>query len=282
MIVLKSSQAMRDWSRKQRSQGRSIGFVPTMGFLHEGHLCLVDDAKSRSDKIVLSIFVNPTQFGPNEDLDSYPRDEKRDLQLCEKQGVDVVFFPSVEEMYPKNSATYVIEENLGEYLCGASRPVHFRGVTTIVTKLFNIVDPDIAVFGQKDAQQARIIEQMTEDLRYGIEIIVSPIVRENDGLAKSSRNVRLTPAHRKQAPALKVSLNAAYEAFISGEKDSEKIKNIITTVLSDNAPEGIIDYIEIVDWHKLRPIQKVETKSLLAVAVKFGSVRLIDNILLEL
>ncbi len=282
MIVLKSSHEMHDWSRDQRSHGSSIGFVPTMGFLHEGHLSLVDEAKSKSDKVVLSIFVNPTQFGPNEDLDAYPRDEKRDLQLCEEQGVDVVFFPSVEEMYPKNSSTFVVEENLGEFLCGASRPVHFRGVTTIVTKLFNIVDPDIAVFGQKDAQQARIIERMTEDLRFGIEIVVSPIVREEDGLAKSSRNVRLSDDHRKQAPSLKASLNAAYDTFINGEKDAILIKNIVSKMINKGAPSGVIDYIEIVDWVELRPTKKVDAKSLLAIAVKFGSVRLIDNILLEI
>ncbi len=281
MRIFRTTIEMRDWSLQTRTNGKKIGFVPTMGFLHEGHLSLVDLAKYHTDQTVVSIFVNPTQFAPGEDFVTYPRDEERDLKLLEERKVDVVFIPNVEEMYPRGYRTYVEVENLGSYLCGSSRPGHFRGVTTIVTKLFHTVLPHLAVFGQKDAQQARIIMQMTDDLQFGIKILLGPIIRDHDGLALSSRNVRLTPEHRKQAPVIFRGLLAAEEIYREGEYRSSDLKNIIRETLSMQAPDGIVDYIEIVDWTTLQPIDLAKRECLLAVAVKFGDVRLIDNVLLE-
>ncbi len=281
MIVLKNPDEVRDWATKQKADGKTVGFVPTMGYLHDGHLSLVERAGKLADKVVVSIFVNPTQFGPNEDFDTYPRDEERDLALCRDNGVDVVFFPDREMMYPEGYSTYVTVNNLGEYLCGASRPNHFRGVTTIVTKLFNIVCPDVAVFGQKDAQQARIIEQMTADLQFGITIDIAPIQREKDGLAMSSRNVRLLPEHRTQAPALYNSLCETESVFNNGVRSSSRLKEIVVNWITAEAPDGCVDYIEIVDWDTLRPVETIEHSALLAIAVHFGTVRLIDNIRLD-
>jgi len=281
MKLFSSADDIQMWSMAQKSKGYLIGFVPTMGFLHEGHLSLIDEAKKVADKIVVSIFVNPAQFGPGEDYEKYPRNMERDVKLCMERGVDGIYLPEVKKMYGHNYQTYVNVTALTKNLCGAGRPGHFKGVTTVVAKLFNAVQPNYAIFGQKDAQQARVIERMTEDLQYGIKIVVSPIVRENDGLAMSSRNVRLTEEHREQAPYLYKGLLKAEELFKAGERKSAKITGAVKEVLAEKTSDGVIEYVEMVDWKNLKPVDVPRRTALLAIAVKFGDVRLIDNILLE-
>jgi len=259
--------------------GKSIGFVPTMGYLHKGHLSLVEAARKENDVVVVSIFVNPTQFGPNEDYSRYPRDLERDLRLLEPIGVDYVFNPSVEEMYPAMYSTYVEEVELSKYLCGASRPGHFRGVCTVVTKLFNIVKPMKAYFGQKDAQQFRVLKRMVRDLNMDVEMIEMPIVREEDGLAMSSRNVYLNPEERKEATRLYKSLLKAKELIESGERDVQKIKSEMLKILDH--PLLKVDYVEVVDEETLRPVEKIERKVIVALAVFVGKARLIDNMIFE-
>jgi len=259
--------------------GKSIGFVPTMGYLHKGHLSLVEAARKENDVVVVSIFVNPTQFGPNEDYNRYPRDLERDLRLLEPIGVDYVFNPSVEEMYPAMYSTYVEEVELSKYLCGASRPGHFRGVCTVVTKLFNIVKPTKAYFGQKDAQQFRVLKRMVKDLNMDVEMIEMPIVREEDGLAMSSRNVYLNPEERKEATRLYKSLLKAKELIESGERDVQKIKSEMLKILDH--PLLKVDYVEVVDEETLRPVEKIERKVIVALAVFVGKARLIDNMIFE-
>ena len=280
MRLIQSIKEMKNVSNDLIKIGKSIGFVPTMGYLHEGHLSLVRKARKENDVVVVSIFVNPTQFGPNEDFNRYPRDLERDLKLLENEKVDFVFNPTVEEMYPSGYATYVIVERLTEVLCGRSRPGHFKGVATIVTKLFNIVKPTRAYFGQKDAQQFRVLKRMVEDLNMDVEMIEVPIVRENDGLAMSSRNVYLSPEERKQALSLYESLNLAKQAIKNGERDVEKIKEIMKKNFS-RYDKVIVDYIEIVDEKELTPLSKVDGKILIAVAAFVGKARLIDNIIME-
>ena len=280
MRLIQSIKEMKNVSNDLIKMGKSIGFVPTMGYLHEGHLSLVRKARKENDVVVVSIFVNPTQFGPNEDFNRYPRDLERDLKLLEDEGVEFVFNPIVEEMYPSGYATYVIVERLTEVLCGKSRPGHFKGVATIVTKLFNIVKPTRAYFGQKDAQQFRVLKRMVEDLNMDVEIIEVPIVRENDGLAMSSRNVYLSPEERKQALSLYESLNLAKQAIKNGERDVEKIKEIMKKNFA-RYDKVIVDYIEIVDEKELTPLSKVDGKILIAVAAFVGKARLIDNIIME-
>jgi len=282
MKIFASAEEMQVWSLAQKSMGYLVGFVPTMGYLHEGHLSLIDVAKRETDKVVVSIFVNPTQFGPGEDYESYPRNMERDLQFCEERGVDGVYLPEVKKMYGHGYQTFVEVGKLSENLCGGGRPGHFKGVTTVVTKLFNAVRPNVAVFGQKDAQQARIIERLTEDLQFGIKIVIAPIVREDDGLAMSSRNVRLLPEHRKQAIALNAALKEASNAFEAGDRKSKVLTGIVRDKINSDAPDGEVEYIEMVDWINLKPIDNPRRTALLAVAVKFGDVRLIDNTLLEL
>lgn len=259
--------------------GKSIGFVPTMGYLHKGHLSLVEAARKENDVVVVSIFVNPTQFGPNEDYNRYPRDLERDLRLLEPIGVDYVFNPSVEEMYPAMYSTYVEEVELSKYLCGASRPGHFRGVCTVVTKLFNIVKPTKAYFGQKDAQQFRVLKRMVRDLNMDVEMIEMPIVREEDGLAMSSRNVYLNPEERKEATRLYKSLLKAKELIESGERDVQKIKSEMLKILDH--PLLKVDYVEVVDEETLRPVEKIDRKVIVALAVFVGKARLIDNMIFE-
>jgi pantoate--beta-alanine ligase len=282
MIVLKTADEARQWSREQRTDGHIIGFVPTMGFLHEAHMSLVDIAHQHSDKVIVSIFVNPTQFGPGEDFDSYPRDEERDLELCRQRDVGAVWMPTVDEMYPEGYSTFVEVHGLDANLCGAGRPGHFRGVTTIVSKLFNVTAPDVAVFGRKDAQQARIIQRMTADMQFGIKILLGPILREADGLAMSSRNVRLTPDHRAEAPVLLIALKKASDLFIGGVKSAEYLIGTVRKIIQKASPSGVIEYVEIVGWDDLQPRSTVDQTCLLALAVRFGNVRLIDNILLEI
>jgi len=257
--------------------GKKIGFVPTMGYLHEGHLSLVDEAKKHSDIVVMSTFVNPTQFGPNEDFDAYPRDIERDESLAKSRGVDIVFYPDTNEMYPDNTLTWVNVEKITNVLCGASREGHFKGVTTVVTKLFNIVKPDIAVFGQKDAQQAAVITKMVKDLNMDIEIIVAPIVREKDGLAMSSRNVRLSVEQRQHALILSQSLFEIEKGIRSGKGLADLLENAKQAIAS--TPGAELEYLEARSYPDLELINEIKNRSVIAVAVRFGDVRLIDNII---
>lgn len=263
-----------------RRAGKRVGFVPTMGALHEGHASLIERAAAECDFVVVSVFVNPLQFGPNEDFDKYPRTLPDDLRLASSLGAHLVFAPSVEEMYPSPQLTFVEVEKVTDRLCGASRPGHFRGVATVVTKLFNIVAPDAAYFGQKDAQQAVVIQRMVKDLSMPIEIRVCPTVREADGLAKSSRNTYLSEEERRAAPVLYRTLLEAAETIRGGERDGEAIRRLMKERLAAE-PLARIDYCDVVDAESLAPVSYIEGKVLLALAVYFGSTRLIDNMPVE-
>jgi len=276
MKIITTVREMQTEAKKLRQAGKIIGFVPTMGYLHEGHLSLIRIARKRADVVVISIFVNPTQFGPNEDLDKYPRDIKRDEKLASETGVDIIFYPSNEEMYPERYLTYVTVEKITETLCGASRPGHFRGVTTICTKLFNIVKPHFAVFGEKDYQQAVVIKQMVRDLNLDMEIITGPIIRESDGLAMSSRNAYLSPEERQDALILNRSLKFAEEMVLKGEKRAEVIGKTVREMIEEKKSTGV-DYVSVVDPDTLAPLKKIENRALIAVAVFVGDTRLIDN-----
>lgn len=277
MITVKTIKELRSIIDLQKSNGKTIGFVPTMGFLHQGHLSLMQTSKEKSDFTVVSIFVNPTQFGPKEDLATYPRDLERDQALCDSVGVDLIFAPEVSEMYPEGYSTYVdCEGNITKQLCGASRPSHFKGVTSVVAKLFNIVQPDFAFFGQKDAQQVAVIEKMVRELNFSVKIIPCPIVREEDGLAMSSRNTYLDTEQRKEALVLNRALKEAKKLIENGEREAEILIQRLTQVI-ETSKSAIIDYIQIVDVRSLASISKIEGEFLIALAVKFGSTRLIDN-----
>jgi len=277
MKIIHSVADMQAEAEALRRSGQTIGFVPTMGYLHEGHLSLLRIARKRADVTVMSIFVNPTQFGPNEDLERYPRDFERDERLAREEGCDILFYPSTEEMYPYPYRTYVVVEEITHVLCGKSRPTHFRGVTTIVAKLFNIVKPHFAVFGQKDAQQVIVIKQMARDLNFNLDILTGPIVREPDGLAMSSRNAYLSADERKDALNLYKSLTEAKRLIEAGERDALKIKNAIERILRQGKSVRT-DYIEIVDTTNLKPVEKIQGDVLIALAVFVGKTRLIDNI----
>ena len=279
MMTNKTIEDMRAASRAARLTGLRLGLVPTMGALHEGHLSLVRAAKAQCDVVVVSIFVNPLQFGPNEDLARYPRTFERDCQLLEREGIDFLFAPSAEEMYPADAVTYVTVEGLSDKLCGRSRPGHFRGVTTVVAKLFDIVEPDLAFFGQKDAAQATIIRRMVRDLDFAVEIMVSPIVRELDGLAMSSRNAYLGPQQRKSALVLYRSLAEVKRRFDQGERNAANLGEAGKHVLAQESAVRL-DYLEIVDPDTLDPLPELNRPALVAVAAFVGSTRLIDNILL--
>jgi pantoate--beta-alanine ligase len=270
---------MRSESRSARRTGQRLGFVPTMGALHEGHLSLVREARSSCSVVAASIFVNPVQFGPNEDLAKYPRTFDRDRELLEEEGVALLFAPPVEEMYPLGAVTWVTVDGLSDKLCGKSRPGHFRGVTTVVAKLFHIVEPDAAFFGQKDAAQVAIIRRMVRDLNLPVEIVVGPIVREPDGLALSSRNAYLDARQRKQALVLHRSLKRAEELYESGERDSARLILAAKEELAGE-PGVRLDYFEIVDPDILDPVADVSAGALVAVAAIVGETRLIDNLLL--
>lgn len=282
MSLIKTIDKLKNEIRNiQNGKILNIGFVPTMGYLHEGHLSLIKKAREDNDLVVVSIFVNPTQFGKNEDLDSYPKDIDRDFKLAVDSGADIVFNPEVEEIYTKNSCTFVnVEGDLTKKLCGLSRPTHFKGVTTIVAKLFNIIKPTNAYFGEKDAQQVAIIEKMVEDLNFDINIISCPLVREDDGLALSSRNVYLSKEEREQALILSESLFKAKELYLNGEKDAKRLKEFIENKINSKNLARI-DYVEILDAKTLEEIDVIKTKTIIALAVKFGKTRLIDNIYLE-
>jgi pantoate--beta-alanine ligase len=281
MKIIKKVSDMRMLIKDLKKNGLTVGFVPTMGYLHDGHLSLVKNSKKENDFTIVSIFVNPTQFGPNEDLESYPRDFSRDSELLESLKVDCVFAPDVKEMYPNNFSTYVVPKDLTDVLCGARRPGHFRGVTTIVSKLFNIIQPDRAYFGQKDAQQFFVLKRMVRDLNFDIELRRIPIVREPDGLAMSSRNIYLTKEERKDAVLLYKSLKLAEEMIERGERDSKKIIFSMRSLIS-KSPHAKIDYVEIVDTTNLRPLDRISGEVLIALAVYFGKARLIDNTIVRL
>ena len=265
--------------RAARASGRRLGLVPTMGALHEGHLSLVRVAKATCDAVAVSIFVNPTQFGPNEDLSRYPRPFERDCQLLEKEGIDILFAPRVEEIYPPGAVSWVLVEGLSEKLDGGSRPGHFRGVTTIVAKLFHIVEPDVAFFGQKDAAQLAVIRRMVQDLNFPVEIVACPIVREPDGLAMSSRNAYLDREERVRARVLQRGLQEARKQFLAGERTAAKLISIGKEAFACE-PVVRLDYFEIVDPDTLEPIERVSQEALVGVAAFVGKTRLIDNLLL--
>ncbi len=280
MKVIKSISEARQWSRDQHQKNKTIGFVPTMGYLHEGHLSLIREAKKHCDVVIVSIFVNPTQFAPTEDLDRYPRDLKRDLDYCRREKTDMVFNPENKKIYSENFQTYVKNESISQILCGKTRPIHFRGVTTIVSKLFNILDPDVAVFGQKDAQQAIIIQKMVADLNFRTVIIIAPTIREKDGLAMSSRNKYLTDEQRKSATILYRSLQFLKEEIKSGNSDLEDLrKKIISDI--NALPDCKTDYVEFVDPKTLKTITAFNRAFLCAIAVFVGSTRLIDNMIIK-
>ncbi len=280
MKVSGKIKEVREITGNWKKRGFSVGLVPTMGYLHPGHISLIEKARRENDMVVVSIFVNPIQFGPNEDLDKYPRDMAHDAEVCEKAGADLIFAPEPSEMYPLETLAFVDIKKLGDGLCGAKRPGHFRGVCTVVSKLFNIVQPDRAYFGQKDAQQLAIIRRMVKDLNFGTEIIPCPIVRESDGLAMSSRNLYLSAEERKAALSLSRSLNEAKKLMMNGEKDIAVIKKAIADGISAE-PLAATDYVEIVDAEDLRPVETADRPVLAAVAVYIGKTRLIDNIIFE-
>lgn len=279
MKIIHTSAEMQETAAALRRAGRRIGFVPTMGCLHDGHLSLVRLARQHADVVVLSLFVNPTQFGPQEDFNKYPRDFARDEALCRTAGVDILFHPATGDMYPEGHSTFVEETTLSRGLCGATRPGHFRGVTTVVARLFNIVLPDIAVFGEKDAQQLRVIRRMTRDMAFGIRIIPGPTMREPDGLAMSSRNQYLSPQERAQALVLKRALDKAVELHAAGERSAAVILAAMRAVLS-SAPLAKVDYVELVDDETLDRVTVIEQPALVALAVFVGKTRLIDNVVL--
>jgi pantoate--beta-alanine ligase len=280
MEVAETIQSIRDMVKAARMKGKTIGFVPTMGALHIGHISLIQAAAKKCDYVVVSIFVNPTQFVPGEDFEKYPRPFVADLEICKKESVDAVFAPSPKEMYPEENLTWVNVEKLTEPLCGKSRPGHFQGVTTVCTKLFNIVAPDIAFFGQKDAQQAIVIKRMVRDLNMSLEIVICPTVREPDGLAVSSRNKYLTEQQKKDATNIYKSLQKCREMIELGTKKASEIIAEMTNIL-EQIPSMKIEYINIVNAETLENISHIKGKILTAVAVKIGPARLIDNILID-
>lgn len=270
-------QEVRDTVKEWKSQGLTVGLVPTMGYLHEGHGSLIKTSASECDKTVVSVFLNPTQFAPNEDLESYPRDFEQDKVLCEKMGADLVFHPEVSEMYEQDNATFVeILSEMPKQLCGKTRPIHFRGVCTVVSKLFNIVTPDKAFFGEKDAQQLAIIKRMVRDMSYGIEIVGCPIIREEDGLAKSSRNTYLNEEERKAALCLSKAIFFGQSLVEKGETNANKVLEEMKNLINKE-PLARIDYVEAVDGVTMMSVDKIEKDTLVAMAVYIGKTRLIDN-----
>ena len=280
MKIVSTIEEVRAQVKEWKKEGQSIGFVPTMGYLHEGHMSLID-AAGENDKVVVSIFVNPMQFGPMEDLASYPRDLDHDAKLCEEHGVDLIFHPTPEEMYGDQFYSYVDMDVLTKELCGLSRPVHFRGVCTVVTKLFNIVTPDRAYFGQKDAQQLAVIKRMVKDLNMPLTITGCPIIREADGLAKSSRNTYLSIEEREAALVLSRSIFLGKEMVEKGERDCKKILAAMTAEI-EKEPLAKIDYVKIVDLDTMQQVEKIDRGILAAIAVYIGKTRLIDNFMYEL
>lgn len=280
MDICYTIKDVRERVNAWKREGLTVGFVPTMGYLHEGHKSLMQAARTNNDRVVVSVFVNPMQFGPNEDLESYPRDFEKDCALCESVGVDLIFHPEPEEMYADGFCSYVDMNGLTGELCGKSRPIHFRGVQTVVLKLFNIVKPDRAYFGQKDAQQLAVIKRMVKDLNVDTEIVGCPIVREADGLAKSSRNTYLNPDERKAALILSRSLKLGRELIENGETDSNAVIKAITDSINTE-PLAKIDYVDVVDFDTITPVDRIGKSVLVAIAVYIGKTRLIDNFIIE-
>lgn len=278
-VIARTVAAARAWVEQERAAGRTIGFVPTMGALHAGHVSLVEASVAENDRTVVSIFVNPAQFGPLEDLSKYPRPFDEDLALCTRAGAHMVYAPSPEAIYPAGYATHVNVDRLTDTLCGAKRPGHFRGVATVVTKLFNVLHPHRAYFGQKDAQQVRVIQQLVRDLDMDVEVRVCPIVREADGLAMSSRNAYLSPEQRTLATVLSRALSAVAQAHARGETDVHRLKELALALIN-REPHLYPDYVEIVSEDTLRPLDRVEGRTLVALAVRVGNARLIDNVTL--
>lgn len=281
MQVFNTVNDMQNWCKDKKRQGMTVGLIPTMGYLHAGHLSLVKEAARRCDIVVVSIFVNPTQFGPSEDFADYPRDIEHDSKLLEEEKVDAIFAPLVRDMYREGYNSWVeVQGEITTKLCGATRIGHFKGVTTVVSKLFNICQPDMAFFGQKDAQQAMIIEKMVHELNFPLTIVRVPIMREADGLALSSRNVYLSDEQRQQALVLNRSLIKARQLVEAGERSATQLKQVIREVIAA-APQAKIDYVEIYDADNLGDVEEIKSRVLIALAVKFGNTRLIDNLIVE-
>jgi pantoate--beta-alanine ligase len=276
MRTIRNINEMTEWSQSERQQGRRIAFVPTMGALHEGHLSLVRKAKKRADRVVVSVFVNPAQFAPAEDFAAYPRNFGRDSALLEREAIDVLFHPAAEDIYPPGNQTYVEVRELSNTLCGAQRPGHFRGVATVVTKLFNVVRPHVAIFGEKDYQQLQIIRRLVRDLFLDVEIVGHPIVRESDGVAMSSRNAYLDADERKAARCLSRSLHRAECLVRQGETSAKAIVEVLIAELR-NEPLAVIEYVAISDVETLEPLEQIRQSALLALSVTIGQARLIDN-----
>ena len=280
MEIVKTIAEVRAQVKAWKKEGLSVGLVPTMGFLHEGHKSLIERAVKENDRVVVSDFVNPTQFGPTEDLASYPRDLERDAKLCEEAGAALLFNPEVDEMYFDDRTTFVNMDGLTKELCGKSRPIHFQGVCTVVSKLFNIVTPDKAYFGQKDAQQLAVIKRMVRDLNFDIEVVGCPIIREEDGLAKSSRNTYLSEEERKAAVVLRQALTMGKSLVAQGESSVARVKEVIIEKINTE-PLAKIDYVEIVDFNSIEPVETIEASILTAIAVYIGKTRLIDNFIIN-
>jgi pantoate--beta-alanine ligase len=281
MQIIETIHDMQQKVISLKKQSLQIGFVPTMGYLHEGHLSLIEKSKSENDITIISIFVNPLQFGPKEDLASYPRDFERDYQLAKSKGVDFLFYPSVSEMYPSEPSVLVTVRDRTDVLCGQSRPGHFDGVATVLTKLFHIILPDKAYFGLKDAQQVAVVDGLINDFHFPIELVAVDTIREEDGLAKSSRNVFLSENERREAPSLYKSLLLAKQKIVSGEQEYNQIVSFMKKYIQENT-SGIVDYIEIYSYPQLKPVTGLEQKLIIALAVKFSKARLIDNIIIQL
>jgi pantoate--beta-alanine ligase len=282
MQIITTIAAMQQYSKQCAREGNTIGVVPTMGYLHAGHISLVKQARALSGKVIVTLFVNPTQFGPGEDFSRYPRDFESDRRMCEENGVDVIFAPDNSEMYSPDCTTWVIEEKLSQGLCGKSRPNHFRGVTTVVAKLFNATLPDVAVFGQKDAQQALVIKRMARDLNFPVKIVIAPIIRESDGLAMSSRNKYLSESERQRAVVISASLRQAETDLLRGKLPDSASEIIARVCEAVTAAGGVIDYVELHDADTLAPVTAASSNLLLAAAVFFGKTRLIDNVVITM
>ncbi|MEF2919522.1 MAG: pantoate--beta-alanine ligase [Acutalibacteraceae bacterium] len=280
MKIVNTIAEVREIVKSWKKEGLSVGLVPTMGYLHEGHASLIKKASQENDRVVVSDFVNPIQFGPKEDLSTYPRDIERDAQVCEESGADIIFHPTAEEMYCPDFSTFVDITGPSDLLCGKSRPTHFKGVCTVVSKLFLIVAPDKAYFGQKDAQQLAVIKRMVRDLNFDIEIIGCPIIREDDGLAKSSRNTYLSPAERESATILNKALTAGKQLVLNGEKNADKVIAEITNIINSE-PLAKIDYVQVVSFPDIQLVKEINGDILTAVAVYIGTTRLIDNFIIE-
>ena len=280
MKVITTIKDMQQEMKKEKQLGRSIGFVPTMGYLHEGHATLLGAARTENEVVALSIFVNPTQFGPNEDFDTYPRDFERDERVAKEANVDYLFYPSVEEMYKSSHSVAITVTDRVDVLCGQKRPGHFDGVATVLTKLFHIVTPDRAYFGKKDAQQVAVVDGLIEDFNFPVELRAVDTVREADGLAKSSRNVYLTDKEREEAPVLFKSLQSALQLLESGEKQVEILKETIRKEIEQHT-SGKVDYIEVYTYPELKTIKKAAGKIIIALAVQFSKARLIDNVIVD-